>query len=62
MIKDTTGYTKIKDLVHILINKTSVITSEIVMLARRDHGGGNKRNNYGYRYSSLRGGASSLSN
>ena len=32
------------------------------MSAQRDYGGGSKRNNRGYKYSSLRGGASSLSN
>ena len=44
-----------------LVNKTSAITSEIVILAQRGHGGGG-RNNYGREYGSLRGGASSLSN
>ena len=62
MIKDTTGYIKINDLVCILVNKTSVITSEIVMSAQRGHGGGGKRKNRGHKYGSLRGKASSLSN
>ena len=38
------------------------MTLEIVMLAQRGYGGGSKYNNCGYRYSSLRGEASSLSN
>ena len=46
-----------------LINKTSVTTSKIVISAQRGYGGGgNGRNNRGYKYSSLRSGASSLSN
>ena len=45
-----------------LINETSATTSEIVMSAQRGYGGGDKRNNHGYRYDSLRGRVSSLSN
>ena len=45
-----------------LVNKTSAITSKIVMLVQRGHGGGNNRNNCEYKYGSLRGKASSLSN
>ena len=45
-----------------LINKISVTTLEIVMSAQRGYGGGDRRNNHGHGYNSLRGGASSLSN
>ena len=45
-----------------LINETSAMTSEIVISAQRDRGSGSERNNHKYKYSSLRGGASSLSN
>ena len=45
-----------------LINKTSATTSKVVISAQRNYSGGSKRNNRGYKYSSLRGGASSLSN
>ena len=38
------------------------MTSEIVISVQRGHGGGDKRNNHGYKYSSLRDEASSLSN
>ena len=62
IIKNTTKYTKIKDLVYMLINKTSAITSEIIIFAQRDRGGRSRRNNHGRRYNSLRGGASSSNN
>ena len=45
-----------------LINETSATTLKIVMLAQRGYGGGSKRKNRGYKYGSLRGRASSLSN
>ena len=38
------------------------MTSKIVILVQNNGGGGSKRNNRGYNYSNLRGGASSLSN
>ena len=45
-----------------LVDETSVMTLEIVMLAQRGYGGGGGRNNRGRGYGSLRGRASSLSN
>ena len=62
IIKDTTKYTNIKDLVCMLVNETSITTLEVVMLTQRGRGGGRGRNNYRCGYSNLRGGASSLSN
>ena len=45
-----------------LINKTLATTLEIIILAQRGYGSGGGRKNRGCGYSSLRGGASSLSN
>ena len=45
-----------------LINEISAITLEVVMSAQKDRGSGGGRNNRGYKYSSLRGRVSSLSN
>ena len=44
-----------------LINKTSATTSEVVMSAQKNCGGGGRHNNRGREYSNLSGRASSSS-